>query len=157
MAEHKAVVRWQGSPEQDFLKGRFSRAHTWSFDGGVSLPASAAPAVVPPPLSNPEGVDPEEAYVASLSSCHMLTFLFLAYRKGFQVNAYEDEAVGVMSKMENGAQWVSQVTLNPTITYGGEKTPTPDEERALHHQAHQFCFIANSVKTRLVVRGFEEE
>lgn len=155
MAEHKATIHWKsGSP--DFLKGRFSREHTWTFDGGLSVTASAAPSVVPPPMSNPEGVDPEEAFVAALSSCHMLTFLFLAYRKGIQVDSYEDEAVGAMAKAENGVPWVSQITLNPKIAYGGEKQPTREEEGELHHQSHHYCFIANSVRTKVVVSGFED-
>ena len=155
MAEHKATIRWKGG-SPDFLKGRFSREHTWTFDGGLSVIASAAPSVVPPPMSNPEGVDPEEAFVASLSSCHMLTFLFLAYRKGIQVDSYEDEAVGAMAKAENGVPWVSQITLNPRIVYGGEKQPARDEEGELHKQSHHYCFIANSMKTKVVVSGFEE-
>lgn len=154
MAEHKATIIWKGA-SPDFLKGRFTREHTWTFDGGLSLPASAAPSVVPPPLSNPAGIDPEEAFVASLSSCHMLTFLFLAYRKGIQVDSYEDEAVGTMAKAENGMPWVSLITLNPKIVYSGEKQPTHDEEGGLHQQAHHYCFIANSMKTQVVVSGFE--
>jgi organic hydroperoxide reductase OsmC/OhrA len=155
MAEHKATINWEGAAPEDFLKGRFSREHNWTFDGGLTVPASAAPAVVPAPMSNPAAVDPEEAFVASLASCHMLTFLFLAYRKGVQVTAYRDEAVGVMDKAENGVPWVRQITLHPTIAYGGEKQPTREEERELHQQAHRYCFIANSVKTRVVVSGFE--
>lgn len=154
MAEHKATITWKGaSPE--FLKGRFPREHTWTFDGGLCVTASAAPSVLPPPLSNPAGVDPEEAFVASLSSCHMLTFLFLAYRKGIQVDSYEDEAVGVVTKGENGVPWVSQVTLSPKIAYG-DRQPTRQEEAELHHQAHHHCYIANSVKTKVVVSGFED-
>ncbi|MCU0770326.1 MAG: OsmC family protein [Verrucomicrobia bacterium] len=154
MAEHKANISWKGG-SPDFLKGRFTRDHTWTFDGGLSVPASAAPSVVPPPLSNPAAVDPEEAFVAALASCHMLTFLFLAYRKGIQVEAYEDEAVGVMAKGENGVPWVSQITLNPKIRYGGERPPTRDEEAELHQQSHRYCYIANSLKTKVVVSGFE--
>jgi organic hydroperoxide reductase OsmC/OhrA len=154
MAEHKATITWKGG-SGDFLKGQFSREHTWNFDGGLSVPASAAPSVVPPPLSNPAGVDPEESFVASLSSCHMLTFLFLAYRKGIQVESYEDEAVGLMAKGENGVPWVSQITLNPKIAYGGEKRLTHEEEGELHRQAHHYCYIANSVKTKVVVSGFD--
>lgn len=156
MAEHRATIYWQSARPEDFLKGRFSREHKWTFDGGLSVTASASPAVVPVPMSNPAGVDPEESFVASLSSCHMLTFLFLAYRKGFQVDRYEDEAVGVVAKADNGSFWVSQVTLNPTILYGGDKLPTREEERELHHQSHRQCFIANSVKTAVVVSGFED-
>jgi organic hydroperoxide reductase OsmC/OhrA len=150
MSEHKATVRWNASG--DFTKGKFSREHTWSFDGGLTLTASASPAVVPPPLSNPAGIDPEEAFVASLSSCHMLTFLFVAYRKGFTIAAYEDEAVGRLAKNEAGNLWVSEVVLSPKITYVGDKRPTEAEEDALHDAAHHQCFIANSVTTKITVK-----
>ena len=150
MSEYKAVIKWQRT-SPDFLKGKYSREHTWSFDGGVTLPASASPAVVPAPWSNPSGVDPEEAFVASLSSCHMLTFLYLACKAGFQIDSYEDEAIGNVTKNENGVPWVSLVTLNPRITYGGEKLPAPTDEERLHHLAHEQCYIANSVKTEVVV------
>src|ERR1035438_6001518 len=101
MSEHKATIKWQRT-SPDFLKGRYSREHTWTFDGGVTVPASPSPSVVPAPWSNPASVDPEEAYVAAISSCHMLTFLFLASRQGLQIDGYEDEAVGVMTKNEKG-------------------------------------------------------
>ena len=150
MSEYKATIAWnRKSPE--FLKGKYSREHTWSFDGGVKVPASSSPSVVPVPYSNPACVDPEEAFVASISSCHMLTWLFLAARQGFQVESYIDEAVGVMTKGENGEQWIGSVVLNPRIGFGGEKQPTPDDIERLHHQAHDQCFIANSVKTRIAV------
>ncbi len=151
MSEYKAVIKWtRTSP--DFLKGRYSREHTWTFDGGVTVPASASPAVVPAPWSNPSCVDPEEAFVASLSSCHMLTFLFLAQKQGFQIDAYEDEAVGTVSKNEKGAMWVSAVTLNPKITFSGDKQPAPADLERLHHLSHENCFIANSVKTAVTVK-----
>jgi organic hydroperoxide reductase OsmC/OhrA len=107
--------------------------------------------VVPAPWSNPANVDPEEAFVASVSSCHMLTFLYVAARQGFQVDAYDDEAVGVMTKNEKGVPWLSLVTLHPQIVYGGEKRPTPADEEKLHHVAHEQCFIANSIKTQVIV------
>jgi organic hydroperoxide reductase OsmC/OhrA len=152
MSEHKATIRWQrASP--DFLKGRYSREHTWAFDGGITISASASPSVVPAPWSNPACVDPEEAYVASISSCHMLTFIYLAGRQGFQVDSYEDEAVGVMSKNENGVSWISSVTLRPKIAYSGDKLPTPADQERLHHLAHEQCFIANSIKTQVTVTG----
>jgi organic hydroperoxide reductase OsmC/OhrA len=151
MSEHKATISWKRtSPE--FLKGKYSREHSWTFDGGLTIPASPSPSVVPAPYSNPAHVDPEEAYVASISSCHMLTFLYLASKQGFQVDSYEDEAVGLMSKNEKGAAWVSSVTLNPKITYSGGKLPAPEDEAQLHHLAHEQCFIANSVKTTIAVR-----
>jgi organic hydroperoxide reductase OsmC/OhrA len=152
MSEHKATISWKRTGA-DFLKGRFSREHTWTFDGGLTVAASASPAVVPAPHSNPAAVDPEEAFVASLSSCHMLTYVWLASRQGFVVDSYVDEAVGVMSKNEKGVPWVSKVTLNPKIAYSGDKQPTPADIEKLHHGAHEQCFIANSVKTEVVVAG----
>jgi len=149
MSEHKATIRWRHT-SGDFLSGKYSREHTWSFDGGVVVPASPAPSVVRPPYSNEANVDPEEALVAAISSCHMLTFLHRASKGGFAVRSYDDEAVGVMTKNERGAWWVSQVTLRPEISYGGA-APTPDEEGELHEAAHQECFIANSVKTAIRV------
>jgi organic hydroperoxide reductase OsmC/OhrA len=152
MSEHKATIKWQRT-SPDFLKGKYSREHTWIFDGGVTIPASASPSVVPIPFSNPTHVDPEEAYVASISSCHMLTFLFLASKQGFQIDRYEDEAVGMMDKNEKGVPWVSLVTLKPKIVYSGEKFPSPAGEKQLHHLAHEQCFIANSIKTEVVVHA----
>lgn len=137
------------------MKGQYSREHTWTFDGGATVPASSAPSSVPLPFSNPAHVDPEEALVASVSSCHMLTFLFLASRKGFQIDSYSDEAVGTMTKNENGVPWVSAIRLNPAISYGGDKRPSQEEETQLHHAAHEQCFIANSIKSEVTVRGFE--
>ena len=152
MSEHKATIKWQRT-SPDFLKGKYSREHTWTFDGGVTVPASASPSVVPAPFSNPAHVDPEEAFVASISSCHMLTFLYLASRQGFQIESYEDEAIGVMAKNAGGVPWVSLVTLKPKIVYGGEKSPSPEDEKQLHHQAHDQCFIANSIRTEIVIHS----
>ncbi len=151
MSEHKANISWKRTCA-DFLNGRYSREHTWTFDGGLTIPASPSPSVVPSPWSNPANIDPEEAFVASLSSCHMLTFLYLASRQGFQVDSYSDEAVGVMTKNDKGVPWVSSVTLHPRIRYSGARLPTTAEEEGLHHSAHEQCFIANSVKTSVSVR-----
>jgi organic hydroperoxide reductase OsmC/OhrA len=152
MSEHKATVRWKLAADAEaFLKGRYAREHAWTFDGGLTVPASPSPGVVPAPWSNPAHVDPEEAYVAAISSCHMLTFLYVAMRQGFVVESYEDDAVGVMRKNERGAIWVSAVTLNPRIAYGGDKRPTDEDVDHLHHLAHEQCFIANSVKTEITV------
>jgi len=150
MAEYKAAIRWKRG-NGDFLKGKYSREHTWQFDGGLTVRASSSPHVVPTPWSNPANVDPEEAFVASVSSCHMLTFLYLASKQGFQIESYDDEAVGTMTKGANGAPWVSLVTLNPQIVYGGDKKPDHSQEEHLHHQAHEQCFIANSIKTEVKV------
>jgi organic hydroperoxide reductase OsmC/OhrA len=143
MSEHKATVKWTHS-QGDFLKGTYSREHTWTFDGGLTIPASPSPSAVRVPFSNP-------ANVASISSCHMLTFLWVASRKGFEVLNYEDDAVGVMTKNERGMFWVSSVVLHPRITYSAAKTPSQGEVEQLHHDAHEQCFIANSVKTDIKV------
>lgn len=150
MSEHKATIRWTRTGP-DLLKGRYSRKHTWTFDGGVTVPASASPSVVPTPWSNPAGVDPEEAFVASISSCHMLTFVWLASREGLVADSYEDEAVGLMAKNERGVPWVSAVTLRPRIVWSGEKQPTSADLERLNHHAHEQCFIANSIKTVVTV------
>ena len=147
---HRAVIHWE-QPAVDFFKGQYSREHTWSFDGGAVIPASPAPSVIPAPWSNAALIDPEEAFVASLSSCHMLVYLYVASRQGFQVAAYHDEATGAMAKNERGVPWVSAVTLHPVITYAGEKRPSAEEEARLHHVAHEQCYIANSVKTEVTV------
>src|SRR6058998_2604454 len=116
MSELKAIIEWQRTGP-DFLKGRYSREHTWKFDGGVTVPASPSPSVVPAPYSNPASVDPEEAFVAAVSSCHMLTFLYLACQQGLQVDSYNDEAVGMMAKNERGVPWIGAVTLSPKIVF----------------------------------------
>jgi len=150
MAQHRAEISWKNAGP-NFLKGQYSREHTWRFDGGALVAASSSPAVVPPPHSNPSNVDPEDAYVASLSSCHMLTFLYLAGKQGFEVQSYEDQATGITSRNEHGATWVSKVILHPRITYAGERQPTAEELQHLHHQSHEQCFIANSVKTAVSI------
>ena len=147
MGEYRAKVLWKRDGG-DFRGGRYSRAHSWSFDGGVELPASASPQVVPAPLSDPKGVDPEEAFVASLSSCHMLTFLHLASKAGLEVDAYEDDAVGVLAKNEEGRIAVTVVTLRPRVTFAGAP-PDDARFRDLHHGAHEGCFIASSVRTEV--------
>lgn len=152
--QHKATIEWnRGSAE--FLKGRYSREHTWRFDGGLSVAASSSPSVVPVPWSNIAAIDPEEAYVASIASCHMLTFLHVARLGGFDVESYQDEAVGHMAPNEKRVPWVATVILNPKIGYTGDKRPSHEEEAHLHHLAHEQCFIAQSVKTEIKVAGFD--
>ncbi|MDP9177806.1 MAG: OsmC family protein [Gemmatimonadota bacterium] len=146
MSEYKAVVEWSRAGAV-FTDSRYSRGHRWLFDGGVEVPASSSPSVVPLPLSVAAAVDPEEAFVASLSSCHMLMFLFLAARRGFVVDSYRDEAVGLLAKDSSGKLAMTQVTLHPNVQFGGEKRPTPEELDALHHESHEQCYIASSVKT----------
>jgi len=151
MSEHTVIVDWRRG-EADFLGGKYSREHTWSFDGGLTVPASPSPVNVPAPYSNPAHIDPEEAFVAAISSCHMLTYLYLAYRHGFQVESYRDEAVGMVMENERGSRWVGSVTLRPRIRHGAERAPTPEEEERLHHMAHEQCIIANSLRTDVAVR-----
>jgi len=150
MSTHTATIKWSRGSD-DFLRGKYSREHTWTFDGGLTIPASPSPSVVPAPYSNPANVDPEEAFVAAISSCHMLTYLYLAYRQGFQIDTYRDEAVGTIAKNENGIPWINTVILKPQISYSGDKLPTREDETILHHQAHEQCFIANSIKTQVTV------
>jgi organic hydroperoxide reductase OsmC/OhrA len=144
MATHHATIRWFASPGEDFARGQYSRAHSWSFDGGTIVPASASPTIVPMPWADAAAVDPEEAFVASLSSCHMLFFLDFARRSGVIVTSYEDEAEGEMAKGEDGKVRITKVTLRPQIVFGSD---APDQVAldALHHKAHEACFIANSV------------
>jgi len=146
MAEYKSVVVWSRDGAA-FTDNRYSRSHRWHFDGGVEVPASSSPHVIPVPMSVEAAVDPEEAFVASLSSCHMLWFLSIAARRGFVVDHYRDEAVGVMAKNKDGKLAVTHVTLHPEAHFVGDSRPAVDELTAMHHKAHESCFIANSVKT----------
>ncbi len=149
MTGYRATIRWARGGGEDFARGRYSRGHEWAFDGGLAVRASASPHVVPR-WSDPAGVDPEEALVAALSSCHMLTFLHLASKAGHVVDAYEDEAEGVLAKREDGRWWVARVTLRPRVRWSGP-APGAEAEDALHHAAHEECFIANSVRTDVAV------
>ena len=146
MSEHIAVVSWERNGEV-FTDNRYSRGHRWEFDGGVAVPASASPHVVPEPLSVAAAVDPEEAFVASLASCHMLWFLSLAAKQGYRVESYRDEARGVMAKDDRGKLAITRVTLCPRVAFAPEKRPSVAEHDALHHEAHEQCFIARSVRT----------
>ncbi|HTE06354.1 MAG TPA: OsmC family protein [Planctomycetota bacterium] len=146
MHEHRAVIEWARGGLV-FTDNRYSRAHRWSFDGGLCVPASSSPHAVPLPMSDAGAVDPEEAFVASLSSCHMLWFLSLAARRGFVVDSYRDEASGVLERDGEGRMAMTCVTLRPDARFAGERRPDAAELAALHHAAHDECFIANSVKT----------
>jgi organic hydroperoxide reductase OsmC/OhrA len=151
MSTYTATIRWSRNGAEDFAKGQYSRAHEWAFDGGAVVPASASPHIVPAPWSDSAGVDPEEAFIASLASCHMLFFVDFARRAGFVVDAYVDEAEGVLEKRGDGKMWMSRVTLCPRITWGGDKLPDEAAIADLHHRAHDACFIANSVTTEVTV------
>ncbi len=139
-------VRWSRG-DAVFTDNRYSRAHTWRFDGGIEVPASSSPHVVRLPYSSAAAVDPEEAFVASISSCHMLWFLSIAVAAGYRVDRYEDNAAGVMGKNSAGKTAVTHVTLHPHVTFSGPNLPTPAAIAELHHKAHDECFIANSVTT----------
>lgn len=152
-ARYEAAVRWRCDASEAFTDNRYSRGHEWSFDGGVTVPASASPHIVPPPYSDPAGVDPEEAFVAALASCHMLFFLSFAARRGFVVAGYTDNAVGVMTTDPEGRAWISRVTLNPDVAFAGSVRPSASDIDALHHAAHDACFLANSVKTEIIVNS----
>lgn len=149
MSTYTATVEWRRSGEA-FADGRYSRAHAWRFDGGAEVRASASPQVVPVPFSDPAAVDPEEAFVAALSSCHMLWFLALAAKRGFVVDGYVDEAVGLMAADAAGNLSIARVTLRPAVRFSGERAPAPEELRELHRQAHEECFIARSVRCEVV-------
>jgi organic hydroperoxide reductase OsmC/OhrA len=141
-----AQIHWQRQGAA-FVDKRYSRGHAWHFDGGISVPASSSPHSVKLPYSIEAAVDPEEAFVASISSCHMLWFLDIAARAGWTVDDYRDDAQGVMTAREDGRLWVSTVTLRPAIQFGGDKLPDAAEIARLHHRAHEECFIANSVRS----------
>ena len=148
--EYRATIVWRHDGG-DFPKGRYSRGHEWRFDGGITVPASASPSVVHLPLSREDAVDPEEAFVAALSSCHMLTFLDLARRAGLVVRSYEDEAVGTMERIGPGKMAVTRVVLRPRIVFDAE--PDAATLADLHHRAHDTCYISNSVKAEVTVEG----
>jgi len=148
--EHRATVIWTRG-DAKFTDNRYSRVHRWIFDGGIEVPASSAPSSVRLPYSVAEAVDPEEALVASASSCHMLTFLYVAAKAGFVVDSYEDDAVGTLSKNDRGKLFVSKIVLRPRIVFGGDKQPSTSELDALHHAAHEECYIANSILSEVVV------
>lgn len=146
---YKARITWEKQADERFTDNRYSRGHRWTFDSGTEVAASSSPHVVPLPLSVENAIDPEEAFVASISSCHMLWFLSLAARKGFVVETYEDNPEGRMDKNEHGVTAMTSVELRPQIRFGGQKIPAPTEIDELHHSAHESCYIANSVKTKI--------
>lgn len=152
MAGHlyTATIEWRRD-DGEFAKSRYSRDHVWRFDGGVEVPASASPQVVPKAFVGENTVDSEEAFVAALSACHMLTFVDIARHGGFVVDTYRDVAEGEMERLAAGRWWVAKVTLRPHIVFSGERQPSEAELDDLHHRAHEACFIANSVKTEIAI------
>ena len=153
MAEHTALVEWRGPAVADFLAGHYSRAHTVSFDGGVSIPGSASPGVVRAPWSVEAAADPEEMLIAAVSACHMLTFLDLAKHGGFAVASYSDRPVGRMGRIAAGRYAVTQIALRPQIAWAPGLAPSAEALATLHHRAHEACFIANSVSAEIVVEA----
>ena len=148
--DYQARVHWERG-DALFTDNRYSRGHTWHFDGGIEVPASSSPHVVRVPLSLEKAVDPEEAFVASLSSCHMLFFLSFAASSGWRVDEYTDDAIGTMGRNAAGKTAVLSVVLRPRVSFSGERLPSRAELQQLHHRAHEECFIANSVTTAVRV------
>ena len=151
MAEHTARIEWRRGGA-NFLDNRYSRSHSWFFDGGIEVSASSSPHLVPVPMSEPDAVDPEEAFVASLSSCHMLWFLSIAARRGFVVETYRDSALGIMGKDASGKTSITRVELAPETAFSEGGRPSMAELEAMHDAAHESCYIANSVKTEIRCR-----
>lgn len=150
-------IKWEKGADDAFADNKYSREHTWTFDGGTVVPGSSSPHVVPLPFSSEAAVDPEEAFVASLSSCHMLWFLSIAAERKLVVESYEDNAEGLMGKNAEGRVAMTKVTLRPKAKFSGDKPPTAPEIDALHHEAHDKCFIANSVRTIVTTEPVMEE
>lgn len=151
MSTHTATIQWRR--EGDFARKKYHRVHRWQFDGGIEVRASASPHVVPKPWSVDDAVDPEEAFVASISSCHMLTFLFLAANEGFVAESYDDAAEGLLVADASGRQSLTEVVLRPNIVWAPDRAPTKEQLDRLHHEAHEQCFIARSVKTAIRVES----
>ena len=149
MAHYTTDITWERG-EQDFVRGRYSRAHSLRFDGGVEMPGSSSPHVVPLPWSVAAAVDPEEMFVAAIASCHMLWFLSIAAKHRYCVDSYNDHAVGEMGKNAAGKLVVTRVALHPVVAFSGALQPDAKALAGLHHEAHEECFIANSVKTEIV-------
>ena len=151
MSTYTAKITWKSDSPEAFAKNQYTRGHEWEFDGGVTVTASSSPHAVRVPFSVEAAVDPEEALVASASSCHMLSFLWVASKAGFNVESYEDNAIGEMTTNEQGNQWISKITLDPQIVWSGDKVPTVEELAHMHHEAHEVCYIANSIKSEVVI------
>ena len=151
MSNYIATVSWRRAEDETFTNNEYSRGHEWTFDGGLTVPASSSPHVVALPFSVEDNVDPEEAFVASISSCHMLFFLSIAAKRRLVIDDYLDEAVGIMAANADGLICMTQVTLRPRVVFTGAKQPSIEQIEKMHHQSHQQCFIANSVKTEIVI------
>ena len=150
MSEYFAKISWSKARDESYIDNKYSRGHEWVFDGGLTVQASSSPQIVPLPYSVEENIDPEEAFIASLSSCHMLFFLSVAAKRRYMVDSYVDNAKGIMEKGEDGKVAMTKVTLRPHVQFSGEKRPTIEQLEKMHHQSHAQCFIANSVKTEIM-------
>ena len=148
---YSVKIFWKKNLDEAFVDSKYNRSHTWSFDGGIEIPASSSPHVVPVPMSNESAVDPEEAFVAAISSCHMLWFLSIAAEKSFIVESYEDNAIGVLGKNGEGKLAMTKITLKPKVNFNDTIVPTNEQVDELHRLAHEKCFIANSVKTKITI------
>lgn len=144
MTDYHASITWQRDGAR-FTDNRYRRLHHWTFDEGLEVPASASPHSVPLPFSEARAVDPEEALVAAVSSCHMLWFLSIAAKRGFVVERYSDNPAGTLGSNANGKEAITVITLRPEILFGGDERPTADDIAAIHHEAHEVCCLANSV------------
>ena len=152
MSEYCATIKWQRQESEKFSDNKYSRVHTWEFDGGQIVQASSSPHVVPLPYSLESNIDPEEAFIASISSCHMLFFLSIAAKRRYVIESYHDAASGLMQLDSNNKMSMTDVTLNPKIVFSGDKQPTQKQINKIHHQAHEQCFIANSVMTKIHIK-----
>ncbi|MFT5674517.1 MAG: organic hydroperoxide reductase OsmC/OhrA [Paraglaciecola sp.] len=151
MSAYFAEINWTRGADEKYIDNEYSRGHEWIFDGGARIQASSSPHIVPLPFSVEANVDPEEAFIASLSSCHMLFFLSIAAKLKYVIDSYVDNAVGVMKIDSDGKMAMTKVTLRPRVSCSGEKFPTTEQLEKMHHQAHEQCFIANSVKAEIVI------
>lgn len=156
-SEHNATILWQRG-DQSFIDKKFSRAHVWRFDDGCEVAGSCPPSkLIPPPMSKPDAVDPEEGLVASLSACHMLFFLGFAAKGGYRIDVYEDHAVGVLGKNESGKTYMERITLRPAVTFSGDKKPDAEAIAELHRRAHAECLIGNSLRSTIVIDPSEPQ
>ncbi|MFT7558429.1 MAG: organic hydroperoxide reductase OsmC/OhrA [Flavobacteriales bacterium] len=151
MSNYTAEIRWFRKENERYIDNEYSRGHEWIFDGGTVVPASSSPSIVPLPFSIESNVDPEEAFIASLSSCHMLFFLSIAAKRRFVIDSYIDEASAIMEASEEGRISITKVWLKPLVVFSGEKQPTKAQIGKMHHKAHEQCFIANSIKAEVTV------
>jgi len=152
MSQYQATIKWRRQTDEEFIDNKYSRAHIWQFDGGETIQASSSPQVVPLPYSVESNIDPEEAFIASISSCHMLFFLSFAAKRKFLVKSYIDKANGIMQIDCDNKMSMTDVTLNPKVEFSGDKQPTQEQIDKLHHNAHKQCFIANSIKTKIHIK-----